>query len=108
MTGVSVFLRPVRFDVPVSEEVQRTLTRIPGLRVCVGQSIRQGKPDLYTGQLSQEMFHRQVLVGEIIQEAEPISLVIVQVSRPRESQDRKVQQVIQFAPECLCLARNVS
>ena len=63
---MAVEFGPMGLDVPVSEDGQRVVIGVPGLRVCDDQGFRQWSAHLHARQLSQEMFQGQVFVSKAV------------------------------------------
>jgi len=84
----------VRLDVPIGEDEQRIVSRIPGLTVALCQCIGQGISHRQAGELAQKVLQGEVLVGEAIQHFQSIPLVVVQVAGTGQPQDRQIEQVI--------------
>ena len=89
---------------PVSEDEERVIPRIPGLAVALSQRIGQGIPYLQAGELAQEVFQGEVLIGEAIQHLQPLSLIVVQLVGAGQTQDGQVEQMIQLVLVRLWLA----
>ena len=83
---------------PIREDQQRRLARIPGLAVAIGQGVRQGIAHLQLGQFAQKVLQRQVFVGEAMQDLQPLTLVVIQITRTTQTEQRQVEQVIQLVP----------
>ena len=73
-------LGPVRLDVPVAEDEQRRVAGIPGLAVAVCQLVRQHCAYAQPCPLTQELLNGEILVRKVVQRAQSVSLVVVQVA----------------------------